>query len=441
MPARKTGFGWPSRQPSVSWRRPPSRSATPSIRACLAVRLAGTRGVNADGDVQKDLDVFADDIFLDAMRHAPVALYASEELEHRSARQGCAAGHCHRPARRLLQHRHQCVDRNDFLPPPRNWRAGRQIRPPLSCSPARTSSPPASSSTDRNWRWSCRSAAARMSSCFSTRLGTFVQAYESRIIPPRTQEFAINAANYRHWDEAVRLYVDDCLKGCEGPREKDFNMRWIASLVADCYRILMRGGVFLYPGDQRKGYHQGRLRLVYEANPIAFLVEQAGGAATDTVDRILEIAPDSLHQRMPVGVRLGEGSRAHRPLPHRSEQDRRTCAAVRQSRPVPCLTGGRHVRQAPHHLDHRLVRRGNDLGQAHLRADFPPREDRGGLHRGRCLSPLRPCRHEGKGRRGGEGGQSQLHPLQRRRQRARNPGGGVRGIWPQGQRQDPHLCP
>jgi fructose-1,6-bisphosphatase I len=97
----------------------------------------------------------------------------------------------------------------------------------------------------------------------------------------------------------VRLYVDDCLKGSEGPREKDFNMRWIASLVADCYRILIRGGVFLYPGDQRRGYGNGRLRLVYEANPIAFLVEQAGGAATDTVARILDIRPESLHQRIP----------------------------------------------------------------------------------------------------------------------------------------------
>ena len=134
----------------------------------------------------------------------------------------------------------------------------------------------------------------------STRLGTFVQAYESRMIAPRTQEFAINTANYRHWDEAVRLYVDDCLEGADGPRGKDFNMRWIASLVADCYRILMRGGVFLYPGDQRKGYRQGRLRLVYEANPIAYLVEQAAGAASDTVNRILEIQPESLHQRVPM---------------------------------------------------------------------------------------------------------------------------------------------
>jgi fructose-1,6-bisphosphatase I len=134
----------------------------------------------------------------------------------------------------------------------------------------------------------------------SSRLGAFVQAHESLAIPPRTQEFAVNASNYRLWDEAVRLYIDDCLKGQDGPREKDFNMRWIASLVAECYRILIRGGVFLYPSDQRKGYGQGRLRLVYEANPIAYLIEQAGGGATNALERILDIQPEGLHQRVPL---------------------------------------------------------------------------------------------------------------------------------------------
>ena len=107
-------------------------------------------------------------------------------------------------------------------------------------------------------------------------------------------------SNYRHWDAPVRQYIDDCFAGAEGPREKDFNMRWIASLVADCYRILIRGGVFLYPSDRRKGYGSGRIRLVYEANPIAFLVEQAHGAATDSVNRILDIKPANLHQRIPL---------------------------------------------------------------------------------------------------------------------------------------------
>ena len=135
---------------------------------------------------------------------------------------------------------------------------------------------------------------------FSSRLGCFVQGYKSVSIGERAHEFAINASNYRHWEEAIRLYVDDCLAGAEGPRERDFNMRWIASLVADAYRILVRGGIFLYPADSRRGYSQGRLRLVYEANPIAFLVENAGGAATNAVTRILEIEPEGLHQRVPL---------------------------------------------------------------------------------------------------------------------------------------------
>ena len=113
---------------------------------------------------------------------------------------------------------------------------------------------------------------------FSTNRGHFIEAYSALAIPPRTQEFAINASNYRHWDEVVQLYLDDCVQGAEGPRGKDYNMRWVASLVAEAYRILIRGGVFLYPGDRRKGYRHGRLRLIYEANPIAMLVEQAGGA-------------------------------------------------------------------------------------------------------------------------------------------------------------------
>ena len=265
----------------------------------LGAAFAGTRGANADGDIQKDLDVFADDIFLDAMRHAPVALYASEELEQPVLLdQGRAAGRRHRPARRLLQHRHQRVDRNDFLPPPCNWRAGRKSGRRLFAGGNEPARAPASSSTGRSLRWCCRSAAAPTSSCSRPGSAPSSRPMRAASFRERTQEFAINAANYRHWDEAVRLYVDDCLKGCEGPRERDFNMRWIASLVADCYRILVRGGVFLYPGDSRKGYHQGRLRLVYEANPIAYLVEQAGGAATDTVNRILDIVPESLHQRI-----------------------------------------------------------------------------------------------------------------------------------------------
>lgn len=267
----------------------------------LGEAFAGQRGSsNADGDRQRDLDVFADEVFLDAMRKAPVALYGSEELEQ--------------PV--ILDRDAKLALAIDPLDGSSNIDTNVSIGTIFSIAPVigLVDEQPAASFLQPGSRQVAAgffiygpqlSLVVTFGSgthifVFSSRLGTFVQAYESRAIAPRTQEFAINSANYRHWDEAVRLYVDDCLKGTEGPREKDFNMRWIASLVAEAYRILIRGGVFLYPVDQRRGYGSGRLRLVYEANPIAFLVEQAGGAATDTVNRILDLQPASLHQRVPL---------------------------------------------------------------------------------------------------------------------------------------------
>lgn len=135
---------------------------------------------------------------------------------------------------------------------------------------------------------------------FSASMGVFVQAWESCAIPPDAHEYAINASNYRHWNTAVRLYIDDCLSGVEGPRHRDFDMRWGASLVAHIYRILMRGGIYLEPADDRKGFTQGRLGLVCQANPIAMLVEQAGGRATDAINDILDQTPDALAQQTPL---------------------------------------------------------------------------------------------------------------------------------------------
>jgi fructose-1,6-bisphosphatase I len=130
--------------------------------------------------------------------------------------------------------------------------------------------------------------------------GTFHLTSQHVRVPATTQEFAINASNHRYWDEPIRIYVDDCLKGAEGPRGADFNMRWIASMVAEAHRVLSRGGIYLYPADIRNGYNQGRLRLIYEANPIAWLIEQAGGAASTGHRRILDVQPRSLHQRIPL---------------------------------------------------------------------------------------------------------------------------------------------
>lgn len=115
----------------------------------------------------------------------------------------------------------------------------------------------------------------------------------------KSWEFAINASNYRHWPRPIRAWVDDCVAGATGPRERNFNMRWLASLVGEAHRILTRGGVFLYPADARRGYEQGRLRYLYECAPIAFLIEQAGGQATDSINRTLDHVPQSLHERSP----------------------------------------------------------------------------------------------------------------------------------------------
>lgn len=134
---------------------------------------------------------------------------------------------------------------------------------------------------------------------FDPQVGAFVLTDPAMRLPDDSSEFAINASNYRHWAKPVRAYIDDCLAGAEGPRNKNFNMRWVASLVAETHRILTRGGIFLYPADSREGYGRGRLRMIYECAPIAFLVEQAGGLATDGSDRILGKTADSLHGRTP----------------------------------------------------------------------------------------------------------------------------------------------
>lgn len=129
-------------------------------------------------------------------------------------------------------------------------------------------------------------------------LGEFVLSQADVQVPADTQEFAINTSNARFWEPPVKRYVDECLAGRTGPRDKDFNMRWIASLVAEAHRILMRGGVFLYPRDTKDPARPGRLRLLYEANPVGFLMEQAGGRASTGRQPLLALMPSALHQRI-----------------------------------------------------------------------------------------------------------------------------------------------
>jgi fructose-1,6-bisphosphatase I len=149
--------------------------------------------------------------------------------------------------------------------------------------------------------------------------GSWVLTTENVQIPADTKEFAINMSNLRHWAPPVRRYIDECLAGKEGARGKDFNMRWVASMVADVHRILTRGGIFLYPWDKREPDKAGKLRLMYEANPMAFLVEQAGGLATNGHQRIMELQPTKLHER--VAVVLGSKNEVQRVTDYHLEAD------------------------------------------------------------------------------------------------------------------------
>ena len=148
-------------------------------------------------------------------------------------------------------------------------------------------------------------------------IGEFILTHPNMRIPEETSEFAINMSNQRFWEPPVQRYIDECLQGTDGPRGKNFNMRWIASLVAEVYRILTRGGVFLYPFDLRDPSKPGKLRIMYEANPMAFIIEQAGGACSTGRERILDIKPTGIHQRVPLV--LGSKSEVERIVAYHQE--------------------------------------------------------------------------------------------------------------------------
>ena len=257
-------------------------------------------GTNAGGDVQKELDVVADKIFMEAAEASPLAFFGSEEQDDAVAL---------KPDARLAM----AIDPLDGSS---NIETNVSIGTIFSILPVDEEHRNDPSTVFRQ-KGSRQLGAGffiygpqlllvmSMGNgthvfIFSPSFGGFVELATSISIADKAGEFAINASNYRHWDQPIRSYIDDLLAGSEGPRERDFNMRWIASMVADAYRILLRGGIFLYPGDGRKGYAKGRLRLVYEANPVAFCVENAGGRATDGTTPILDIVPEGLHDRTPV---------------------------------------------------------------------------------------------------------------------------------------------
>lgn len=273
-----------------------ARLARRIARGGIDEHLTNGRGSNADGDRQKALDVIADDAFATALRGSAVRHYASEEQEDVvTLNPGGTLAAAIDPldgssnidtnvSIGTIFGIHAAADTGaaSFLRPGRELKAaGYAIFGPQCCLMVSF-------------------GAGVLKYVLDPNSGRFVCLGAVRPIPPESAEYAINASNYRYWPAPIRAYVDDRVAGADGPLGRDFNMRWIASLVAETHRILTRGGIFLYPSDSRKGYERGRLRLVYECAPIAFLIEQAGGAASNGMDRILDQVPDRLHARSPL---------------------------------------------------------------------------------------------------------------------------------------------
>ncbi|MGJ3265011.1 MAG: class 1 fructose-bisphosphatase [Salinarimonas sp.] len=268
-------------------------------RGALESALGAEVGeAHAAGDAQRALDVVADDLFLAALADAPVAAVASEERED---------VHPLAPDAPLAV----AID-------PLDGSSNIDVNAPVG---AIFSIVDAAAGADPRDAFLAPGTAQRAAGVFvfgpATTLivsvglgvdlyvldraaGAFRLAREGVRVPERAREFAINASNRRHWEAPLQAWFGDCLCGREGPLKADHNMRWIASLVAETYRIFTRGGIYLYPDDARAGYERGRLRLVYEGRPIAFLTEQAGGRATDGRRRILDLEATTLHERCPL---------------------------------------------------------------------------------------------------------------------------------------------
>ncbi len=264
----------------------------------LAGAVSATTGKQSGIDQQKKIDVLANDLILDALRSCPVSCFASEEMDnplciHAGGQLAVAVdpidGSSNVEANislgtifSILPARAGGADGSSFLQPGQNQlAAGFAVYGPYTSLVVTV-------------------GAGTQIFTLDPESKRFVRSFYSVAIPSLTAEFAINSSNYRHWEDCVRIYVDDLLRGRDGPRGKDFNMRWTATPASDIYRILVRGGIFLYPADLREGYTSGRLRLVYEVNPIAFIIEQAGGAASNGRTRILDVEPRSLHQHTPI---------------------------------------------------------------------------------------------------------------------------------------------
>jgi fructose-1,6-bisphosphatase I len=278
--------------------------------------IAGTHGgVNSDGDQQEDIDLVADEMMRRALRGAPVAAVLSEEA---------ALPEILRPEARL------CVA-IDPLDGSANLANNISVGTIFSIRPRgndilSTFFEPGTAQCAAGFivygpqTTFVLALNARVDIfILDRRRGEFLLIRQAVQIARDTPEFAINASNRRHWHGPVRAYIDDCLAGTHGGGEADFNMRWIGSLVAETLRILVRGGVFLYPADARPSYREGRLRLLYEAHPMALVMEWAGGAATTGRRRILELAAKTPHQRVPLIMGSARGVRDIAAIHERTE--------------------------------------------------------------------------------------------------------------------------
>ena len=264
----------------------------------LAGSMSATTGRLGSTDEQKQLDVIASSWIAEALAAAPVALFVSEEAEE--------------PI--VLRSGAPLIVAADPIDGSSNIEANTSIGTIFSVLPALRRADGGIAVLQRGTHQLAAgivvygpATTLALTVGEGTQLytlnretGRFILLEPEARIPHTAKELAINVSNYRHWDEAIRVWLDDCLRGKQGPRARDYNMRWTASPVAEFQRILVRGGVFLYPGDARRGYARGRLRLIYEANPIAFVVEQAGGSATTGTERILDLEPAELHEHVPL---------------------------------------------------------------------------------------------------------------------------------------------
>lgn len=264
-------------------------------RGPLAGKLGAGVGENSDGDQQKALDVMADEMFEAALRGTGVKYYASEEQEDVLT----------------LDADGTFALATDPLDGSSNIDVNVTIGTIFSIFPVADS---ATASFLRPARdqicagyiaygpqtlLAVTFGAGTVLFVLDPETGRFELAEEKMDLPVAAKEFSINASNRRHWGQAVLAYVEENERGKDGPKGKDMNFRWVGSLVAETHRILTRGGTFLYPSDSRKGYENGRLRMVYEVAPMAYLVEQAGGKATDGVTPIMDLTAEQLHERRP----------------------------------------------------------------------------------------------------------------------------------------------